>query len=254
MRNLFPIAAGAAALLFCAVLPVHAQDPPTAVSPAPLDPRIQKLVTAKITDVTATLHVTETDMAELQKAGSSFKETYRFKRMNVAYKYPNRLRMQTKVLGQDVLLVYNGDVRYYKIPLHSESGSVAGHPGEKQSLLQFGVFAPDYLELDYEPHFVRTDSKGLAVVKLTQRRTQNKSFEMLFINPQTHLIERRESFNGDGKLNMELRYLNPTQVSPGIYVPTRIEIYNPEGKRGAVQTVENLKVNTGVSDAQFATS
>ncbi|MBC7807829.1 MAG: hypothetical protein H7145_16980 [Akkermansiaceae bacterium] len=225
--------------------PVRAEETPK------LDTVTKKLVTEKIKDMSATLRVTETDWRELEKCGSDFKRTYYFKRMNVAYRYPNQTRMETKALGATLLIIFNGDTRFYKIPLKTETSSVAGQPGQKQGLLQFGIYAPDYLILDYEPHFVRTE-KNIQVIRLTQRRSNNKSFELLWVNPKTHLIERRQSWNGDNELTMELRYKDVKEVRPGIFVPHRIEIYNPQGKLGAAQAVENLTVNTGLADALFA--
>jgi outer membrane lipoprotein-sorting protein len=225
----------------------RAADSPT------LDTATKKLVTEKIKDMSATLRVTETNWRELEKCGSDFKRTYYFKRMNVAYQYPNRTRMETKALGSTLLIIFNGDTRYYKVPFKTETSSVAGQPGQKQGLLQFGIYAPDYLTLDYEPHFIRAEN-NLQLIRLTQRRSTNKSYELVWVNPKTHIIERRQSWNGDNVLTMELRYKDVKEARPGIFVPNRIEIYNPEGKLGAAQAVENLTVNTGLADALFATS
>lgn len=252
MKKKTILAAILAALLLAstplAVAPVRAEDTP----PVTLDTATKKLITEKIKDMSATLHVTETNWRELEKCGSDFKRSYYFKRMNVAYQYPNKTRMETKTLGSTLLIVFNGDIRYYKVPFKTETSSVAGQPGQKQGLLQFGIYAPDYLTLDYEPHFVRTE-KNLQVIRLTQRRSVNRSFEILWVNPKTHVIERRQSWNGDNVLTMELRYKDVKEVHPGIFVPYRIEVYNPEGKLGAAQAVENLKVNTGLADTLFAT-
>ena len=239
------------AILF-ALVPAQAQKP----SPSPvvtLDAATKKLTNARIKDMSATLRVTETNWRELEKCGSDFKRTYYFKRMSVAYQYPNRTRMETKALGSTLLIVFNGDTRFYKVPFKTETSSVAGQPGQKQGLLQFGIYAPDYLTLDYEPRFERIEN-GLHKIRLTQRRSSNKSYELIWVNPKTHVIERRQSWNGDNVLTMELRYKNVTEARPGIFVPYRIEIYNPEGKLGAAQAVEDLKINSGLADALFATS
>lgn len=230
-----------------ATAPVRAEDTPAVT----LDTATKKLATGKIKDMSATLRVTETNWRELEKCGTDFKRTYYFKRMNVAYQYPNKTRMETKALGTTLLIIFNGDTRYYKVPLKTETSSVAGQPGQKQGLLQFGIYAPDYLTLDYEPHFVR-EEKNLQLIRLTQRRSVNKSYELIWVNPKTHIIERRQSWNGDNVLTMELRYKDVKEARPGIFVPYRIEIYNPEGKLGAAQAVENLTVNTGLADALFA--
>ncbi len=255
MRNLQTTVTAllAAASLLAAPLASFTAQAQEAEPAVTLDVPTRKLVTDKIKDMSATLRVTESNWRELEKCGSDFKKTYYFKRMSIAYQHPNKTRMESKLLGSTVLLVFNGDTRYYKVPFKTETSSVAGQPGQKQGMLQFGIYASDYLKLDYEPHLVRAED-GLQVIKLNQRRSTNKSHEMLWVNPKTHVIERRQSWSGDNVLKMELRYKDVREVRPGIFVPFRIEIYNPEGKLGAAQAVEDLKINSGLPDALFATS
>lgn len=211
--------------------------------------------TDKIKDLTATLVVSsdETNFTELKKIGGSFATTYRFKRMEVAYKNPNKARFETKVMGANVVMVFNGDTKMFRVPLRKEVQNVAGKPGQKQSLLDLGLFARDYLTTDYRPVYLRKDS-GLLVYKLVQRNTDNKSHEVVWVNPKTFITERRQSINGDGELQKELRYKNARAVRPGIWIPMRIEVYNQFGKLGAVQNLEDVKVNLGVSESQFATT
>lgn len=247
----------ALAAIVAASAPLRAQEA-SPVPPVTLDAATKKLVNTRIKDMAATVRVTETDWRELEKCGSDFKRTYYFKRMNVAYRYPNQTRMETKALGSTLVIVFSGDTRYYKVPFKTETSSVAGQPGQKQGLLQFGIYAPDYLTLDYDPQLLGVEKsgkeKGLHKIRLSQRRSANKSYELLWVNPKTHIIERRQSWNGDKQLTMELRYKNVKEVKPGIFVPFRIEIYNPEGKLGAAQAVEDLRINTGLADSLFATS
>jgi outer membrane lipoprotein-sorting protein len=42
----------------------------------------------------------------------------------------------------------------------------------------------------------------------------------------------------------------PTQVA-GVWVPTRIEVYNGEGRLAAVTQYKQVKVNTGLSESLF---
>lgn len=217
------------------------------------DPEVP--ATDKIKDLTATLLVSseETNFAELKKIGGSFATTYRFKRMNVTYKNPNKARFEAKVAGANVVVVFNGDTKMIRIPLKTHKSNVADQPGQKQSLMDLGIFAKDYLTTDYKPVFLRKDG-GLLVYKLVQRNTDNKSHEVVWVNPKTFITERRQSINGDNKLQKELRYKNARAVRPGIWVPMRIEVYNQFGKLGAVQNVEDAKVNLGVDESQFATT
>lgn len=209
--------------------------------------------TDKIKDLTATLVVNNdgTDYDELKKIGGAFAATYRVKRMDITYKNPNKVRFEGKAIGLSALMIYNGEKKYFKVPLHTENQDVKGKAGQKQSLMDMGIFSKDYLTLDWLPTFVKKDG-ALLQFDLTQRGSTNKSHEMVWVNPKNGLIEKRQTFNGDNKLQKEMRFKNPQQIRPGIWVPTRLEIYNQSGKLGAVQDVQDIKVNLGVADEKFA--
>lgn len=216
-------------------------------------PSWESIATDKIKDLTATFVVRETNRAELRKIGGSFATTYSIKRMNMAYQNPNKARFEARILGAQVLMVYNGDMKKFRIPGRTETKNIHGQPGQKQTLMDLGIFAKDYLTTDYAPTYLRTEG-GLQVYKLSQRNTDNTSHEIVWVNPKTSIIEKRHSFNRDNKFIKELRYKNPTQVRPGIWIPTRVEIINQEGKLGAAQSVEDIKVNLGVAADQFDVS
>lgn len=211
------------------------------------------VLTSKVKDMTATLTVQEIDRAELRKIGGAFATSYSIKRIGVSYQYPNKARFEGRLLGAPVVLVYNGDQKMYKTPIKSGIQDVAGQPGQKQTLMDIGLFAKDYLTTDYLATFVRMEG-GKPVYKLSQRNSDNNSHEIVTVNPKTSLIERRLSYNGENKLIKEMRFKNPTQLRPGIWVPTRLEIYNAEGKFGVAQSLEDIKVNLGVDSNLFKIS
>ena len=215
-----------------------------------------RVESTKIHDLTATMQVNddETNIDELKRIGGAFATTYRISHtVNVSYEYPNKARFEGRAFGVGISLIYNGDLKAYHTPIKSSSMNVANQPGQKQSLLDLGIFAKDYLATDWKPTFLREEN-GLDVFQLSLRAVGNNSKEIVWVNPKTMITERRMSYNGDPKLIKELRYLKPMQIRPGIWVPTRIEIYNQFGKLGAVQDILNIKVNLGVDESLFDAS
>jgi outer membrane lipoprotein-sorting protein len=213
-------------------------------------PTVESLATDKIKDMTATLTVRETDRTELKKIGGAFATTYSIKNMYVTYQFPNKARFEGKILGASVMMVFNGDMKMFRIPGRTQKNDITGEPGQKQSLLDMGILATDYLKTDYAGTFLRTEN-GLHVFKLSQRNTDNRSHEIVWVNPKNSIIERRMSYNGDNILKKEIRYKEAKQIRPGLWVPGRIEIYNQNGKLGAVQSVDDIKINLGVDDNLF---
>lgn len=261
MKTSFVRAAAAALLLIGgAAVPAisSGQAAPAADTLSPTtspDTIVATRTTDRIKDLTTTLVVKqdETNRDELSKIGGAFATTYSFQRMNVNYQYPNKARFEGKSSIGSALLIYNGDDKMFKVPIPfvgKRTENVHGQPGQKQSLLDLGIFARDWLTTDWAPHFIARVN-GLDEYRLSQRFSTNGSHEMVYVNPKTYIIARRISYNGDNKLLKELRFVNPTEIKPGIWVPTRIEIYNQYGKLGAVQTLEGTRVNAGVDPTLF---
>ena len=220
------------------------------VSATAAPPTAESLWTDKIKDMSAQLNVQETDRAELKKMGGSFATTYSGKRMDMMYQFPNKARFEGKVSGFSGKMIYNGDQKSFNIIGIRKTINTKGQPGQKQSLLDLGVFAKDYLLTDWEAKYERTEN-NLHVFKLVQRDSTNGSHEIVWVNPKTALIEKRVSYNGDNIIQKEIRYKNARQVKPGIWIPTRIEIYNREGKMGVAQSIDDIKVNEGVDSSLF---
>lgn len=218
------------------------------LSQAPPTP--EAIATEKIQDLAVTINLKEANRKELKKMGGAFATNYSAKQAQMYYKAPNKLRFESKILGANVTLVYNGDTQGYKTPIISGKKNIHGKPGQKQTLMDIGVFARDYITTDYKPVYLRTEGK-LHVFKMVQRNTTNTSHEILWVNPQTHLIERRLSYNGDNILQKEMRYKLARIIRPGIWLPAQIEVYNKEGKLAVSQTVDNPKINLGVEDSLF---
>ena len=136
----------------------QAADPATVTD---IPAKALPLVSEKIKDMSATMVVKEVNRDELGKMGGSFGAgvQYSVKRMNITYQYPNKARFEGKILGATVLLVYNGDIKKFHTPIKSDTRNVHGQPGQKQTLMDLGIFAKDYLTTDYLPTFVKTDGK-----------------------------------------------------------------------------------------------
>lgn len=215
-------------------------------------PDLNTVATNRVHDMTATMKVVdkETNYDELKRMGGAFATTYRIKKMDFEYKFPDKARFEAKILGQSVLLVYNGDMKMSKIPFRKDIRNVADEPGQKQSLMDLGVFSRDYLASAYRPVYQKTEN-GFYVYKLEQRNTTNTSHEIVYVDPKTSVINKKFSYNGDNKLTKEMRFRNVKQFGPGVWLPTRLEIWSQFGKRAAVQNIENIQVNKGVQDSRF---
>lgn len=192
----------------------------------------------------------ESDFGELGKIGGAFATSYRVPKYRFAYKFPNRLRVDASLGPVGATVIYVDNDKAFRTPLGTQRRDTTGEPGQKQSLMDIGIFAADWLRLDHKATWLR-EEKGLQVYRLDQRLSDNKAHEIVWVNSKTCITEKRRSFGGDGQLVKEIRYLAPKEVARGVWLPTRVEIFNQFGKRGAVQEVEEIVLNQGVPDDVF---
>ncbi len=214
------------------------------------EPTAEEIWTDKIKDMSAQLNIQETDRAELKKIGGSFATTYSGRRMEMYYQFPNKARFEGKISGFSGKMIYNGDKKSFNVIGISKTLDTRGQPGQKQSLLDLGIFSRDWLLTDWEAKYQKAEG-NLRVFKLVQRDSTNGSHEIVWVNPKTSIIEKRISYNGDNVFQKEIHNINVKQIKPGIWIPTRIEIYNREGKMGVAQSIDNIKINEGVDGRLF---
>jgi outer membrane lipoprotein-sorting protein len=212
----------------------------------------QQFATDKIRDLSATLRVidSELDSEALESLGREFSTSYRIPRYEVWYKFPQMARFEGKAGILTGVLIYNGDWKKYQVGFIKKKENVAGKPGKKQSLMDLGIFSRDWLR-DYVPIFVKKETNGTVVFKLAQKNSESKSFEVVSVDPRTKITVKRLSYGFDGKLRKELRYTQPKEIAPGIFFPTRVELYNQHQRKAGAQTLEKVVVNKGVADERF---
>jgi outer membrane lipoprotein-sorting protein len=220
-------------------------------SAAPSIPNISKLTSAKIHTLTMDSEVVKENRPELEKIGGDFAQAYRFHRVSISYKQPGKIQFEATVAGAHITYTINGNKRFTAVPtfhVHKVE-DISGAPGKKQSLLDCGLLAPEVLQ-DFDGIFERRDGNQL-VFRMQPKARGERFHEEIWIDPVTHIVTKRERYNQDGKLMSWYRYLNPVEPRPKMYVPTRVEVYNPENRLAGVTVYRNIKVNLGVEDSVF---
>ncbi|MGO8670875.1 MAG: outer membrane lipoprotein-sorting protein [Capsulimonadaceae bacterium] len=214
-------------------------------------PDISQLTSAKIRTLTMDTYVVTENRPELQKIGGDFADAYRFHNVSVTYMQPDMLQFDSVVAGTHITYTINGNRKFTSIPSfhvhHVED--TTGAPGKKQSLLDMGMIPPELLTL-YNGTYLRTEGK-LYVFQIMPKQASETYKDIVWIDPVTHITVKRIHYNRDGKLIAWYRYLDPAQPRPRIYVPSRVEVYNPEGHLAAVTQYSNIKVNLAVDQTIF---
>jgi len=221
-----------------------------------MDTNIRSYVCQKLDDFTATMTVVKANQRELSKISPDFGLLYRFKSVLMRYKEPNKVRIEGSVEGAKGVYVLNGSIQFVSFPkLGIRTRRDFGKsPGKRKSLMDVGLISDFYLSY-VNAKFLRegtVDGVPVAVFDMTYKdRDEDTSHHIIYVDPKTRVVLKRESYSQEGKLQAIYYYRDLQEVRPGIWFPTRIEAQNTDRVVAGVTAYQNIRVNVGLADSIF---
>jgi len=73
----------------------------------------------------------------------------------------------------------------------------------------------------------------------------------VWFDPAKRITVRRVWYSRTGKYRARFEYKDPVEAAPGIWIPTRAEVYNASQRFGGRTVNSNIKVNQGLDDSLF---
>ncbi len=212
-------------------------------------PNIQTFVSASVKTLQLSSEIVTENQDALRTIDGDIALAYRLHRGSMAYEQPGKLRIDASiphlVTGYYII---NGNQKLTVAPFVHKVQDTTGAPGKRQTLLDFGLVSPELLT-DYTATFLRRDS-GLILFQIQPKQAGETQKDLVWIDPKTHITTQRYNYNRDGKLIKWFLYKNPKLVG-GVYVPTRVELYNPQNKLAGATVYENIRVNLPLSENIF---
>jgi outer membrane lipoprotein-sorting protein len=222
----------------------------TTLSAAQAAPDIRSLTSENVKTLSASSEIVTENQDELKKIDGDISLAYRLHRGSMVYEQPGKLRIEASIPHLATgYYVINGNKKLTVAPFVHRVQDTTGAPGKRQTLLDFGLVPPELLT-DYNITFLRHES-GLLCFQVQPKQVGETQKDLIWIDPKTHITAQRYNYGRDGKLTKWFLYKNPIQVAPGIYVPTRVELYNTENKLAGATVYQNIRVNQPVSDSLF---
>ena len=80
-------------------------------------------------------------------------------------------------------------------------------------------------------------------IRWCNEKADNPMHWMVWIDPDRHYVVQKKLWDDGGNQRETIVYLNPTQVTPNFWMPTRAECYNPEGKLAGVIEYVNVSAS-----------
>jgi outer membrane lipoprotein-sorting protein len=222
-------------------------------SASPDAPRLEQMVATDLVDLQAKVSVVKADQAELAKITRDMGLFYRLNNLTLSYKEPNKLRMEGRI-GH---LVFNGANRYFRVPALqiSKKDDLGDSPGKRYSTLELGLLSRSFLAAT-QSRFLREETVDgtRAYVFDVSYRGDDTSRNVVWVDATTHALIKRDWLDGAGKRKATFLYLEPREVKPGIWFPTRIELRTADDVVAAVTAYSDVKVNQGLAETLFEIS
>jgi outer membrane lipoprotein-sorting protein len=225
-----------------------------AVSQAMAAPDLRSLV-SPIKDFSSTVTATQVNTDELVKISDDYARAYKIKTNHVYYKSPGHIKVDSSIGPLKIVYVINGNKKSVKYGFIKKDIDVTDKPGQKQSLLDFGILTADQLA-DYTWKFVREETVKGAPLDVFELRFKNikedPSRRLIWVDPVHKVVVRRQTYHQfrDNVLKHDMRFEGLKRVGK-VWVPTIIKVYNADGKLGATSKQSNIKINKGLSLSLF---
>jgi hypothetical protein len=217
---------------------------------AALEPQVKfSRLVSPLTHIQATLHVSEEDEKQVAALDSDEARLFALHKVNLDYTEPNKLRLQamTPKNGQATLAA-DEDTRRYMVGEHGKPSTqdLSNAPTRRLSLLDFcGVLTPGIFDT-VRARYVRREKLAdvqAVVYDLSYWRTEKVAYQRLWIDPDRHIVVKREVYDRKSKLKAVTLYHQPTKAESNTWLPGRVELQNAMRKRIALFTIVDAKVD-----------
>ena len=225
-----------------------------ALTPAVQSASIAAYIQPAFRDAAFTAKVIQKNEKELVKINDDFGQGYRFSSTTVRMKEPYKLRLDANVEDTTVSYVVNGAARRIKVPrLHINTRQdLSAKPGQRQTVMDFGVLTPSLFEDLFDAKFVRMDrATGDAVFDLTYKAAfKDKTRYRVWLDPEKHYVAKREWYQRRGRMIATFLYDAPV-TEGGATMPTKLTVKNADDVVAGVTRYDGVRINQGIADEAF---
>ena len=225
----------------------------------PLSDKLSDYVSPKLEDFETTMKAVFHNDSAARKIDKDAGLIYQLKsNVHIRYKEENKFRADGQIGVGKASLIVNDSKQSYKLSLGFKKTEDLGKaPGKRKSLLDVGLISEYYLTYAQGEFLGEKPFEGVqcAVFKITFKdRNLDTSHRTVWIDPKTKITLKREEYMQDargGKLRDVWLYRDPIEVSPGLFFPSRIELYNNENQKAGETAYSNTRVNIGLNNDIF---
>jgi outer membrane lipoprotein-sorting protein len=174
--------------------------------------------------------------------------------MTVYYKEPLKLRLESEVQSQRIIYILNAGQKLVIAPRQRVREDVRNSPGKQQTPMDFGFFTPSVAR-QFDVKFLREERENgmlYLVYELQWNYGDDDARHIVWMDPDKRYSARRVWYSRTGRYRARFEYQDPVQAAPGIWIPSKVEVYNADQRFGGRTVNTNIRVNQGLDDQLFS--
>ncbi len=244
--------------VFALVLAPMLSAPVWAAAKAPVDPCAElkarvEAATKDLKDISATCIVTYQDKKALEKIDTSYSAFYDFKSAKLTFKQPDKLRLEGKLGMVKFEYIMNGTVKIVRAPMVriKSKKDYAHDPAKTQTALDIGLITSSLWNNRTVEVVTDDEARANGEIKLSLRWPNNTMISTAWLDATDLYLKRFEKRDAQNNLKVRAVYSEPRRFGDVIWMPTRVDIYGPDGARAGTSELTDVKVNIGQPDSLF---
>jgi hypothetical protein len=194
------------------------------------------MVPPSLHELTATARTVSADQDELAKINKDFGNAYRLHEVTYHYTAPDTLEYTTRVGFLTGTYTSTNTENIVSVPaMHIRKSTAFGRDITKRNtLFALGLLPQNYLDI-MRVDYVGTDKAWGVDCQVyllrysTDPPNDKRRFE-IWVDPDKHYVVQKRVWDGGDHQHETIAFLNPKEVLPGFWMPTRADAFAPDGK------------------------
>lgn len=209
--------------------------------------------TRSFTDVTGAVTVKEKNKAVLVKVDPAFSRVYDFQTATISVKAPDKIRMDSKLGMVKVEYIVAGGKKIFRAPKvrMNKVDDYSKDPAKLQFPIDFGLVTPQLWQYRTVTVVDDPDAKSAGEIKLKLTWPKGNMVNYAWLDEKDLWLKRFEKRDGKDNLLARVVYSNPANPGGVIWMPTKVELFAPDGAKAGSMEFSGLKVNTSLPDSLF---
>ena len=208
-------------------------------------PSIEEYVTPPtLHRLQATVEHTQANYNILKKIGTGFAQGYQVTRATYSYTAPDRVEVHGSAGIFSGTVVYTNTSERADLGFIHHTTDISRDLTKRQTIFVLGLLPQNYLDTVRAQYVGAETADGVpcdvfVLRYVTDQPNDNRRFQV-WIARDKHYVVKKRVWDGGNTEHETILYRSPIETLPGVWVPTRVEAYDPEGELGGVAVQKDI--------------